>query len=61
LEELKQGTLICPEHSCTVFLCVPEIIAGGATLRLVYLKMAVTSRNEKGKGNSRRMHRILAC
>jgi len=34
LEELKQGTLICPEHSCTVFLCVPEIIAGGATLRL---------------------------
>jgi alpha-D-ribose 1-methylphosphonate 5-triphosphate synthase subunit PhnH len=31
---LKEGTLLCPEQSCTVFLCVPEIVAGGATLRL---------------------------
>lgn len=35
LDALKQGTLLCPEQSCTVFLCVPEIVAGGATLRLI--------------------------
>ncbi|MCS6940244.1 MAG: phosphonate C-P lyase system protein PhnH [Roseiflexaceae bacterium] len=34
LGALKQGTLLCPEQSCTAFLCVPEIVAGGAMLRL---------------------------
>lgn len=34
LGALKEGTLLCPEQSCTAFLCVPEIVAGGATLRL---------------------------
>ncbi len=34
LHVLKPGTLLYPEQSCTVFLSVPEISDGGATLRL---------------------------
>ncbi|MFQ3630170.1 phosphonate C-P lyase system protein PhnH [Roseiflexus sp.] len=34
LHALKSGTLLHPEQSCTVFLSVPEIIDGGATIRL---------------------------
>ena len=34
LHGLKSGTLLYPEQSCTVFLCVPEIIDGGDTIRL---------------------------
>ncbi|WP_031459558.1 phosphonate C-P lyase system protein PhnH [Chloroflexus sp. MS-G] len=34
LPQLPEGTLLYPEHSCTVFLCVPAIVAGGKTLRL---------------------------
>lgn len=34
LHALKSGTLLHPEQSCTIFLSVPEIINGGATIRL---------------------------
>ncbi|MDW8403014.1 phosphonate C-P lyase system protein PhnH [Chloroflexus sp.] len=34
LATLNAGDLLTPERSCTVFICVPEIVPNGATLRL---------------------------
>jgi len=42
LPELPVGTMLYPEQSCTVFLCVPTLVAGGSTLRLAGPGIATT-------------------